>query len=85
MGASYTGGRFVISPSGPGVLAGTSVTDSGCTATSNIAISVISGGKDAVRDNGILIVAGSGAFTATCTWPQLVNTLTVNYILVNTA
>jgi len=85
MGASYTGGQFVISPSGPGVLAGTSVTVSGCTATSNVAISISTLSVDAQGAFGLVIVPGSGAFTATCVRAQLITTITGNYILVNTA
>jgi len=83
--ADYTGGNFTINPSGPGVLAGTSVSNGGCTATSNIAISISTRSEDAMGTfNDLIIVAGSGAFTATCVRRQLKTTLTGNYILTNT-
>jgi len=82
--ADYTGGTFTISVSGPGVLAGTSVTDVACTATSNVAISVSTKSVDAQGTFGLVVVPGTGAFTATCTRPQLTTTMTVNYILINT-
>jgi len=85
MAASYQGGTFTISVSGPGVLAGTSVTDAACTATSNIAISVSTKSVDAQGGFGLVIVPGTGAFTATCDRAQLVTTMTVNYVLINTA
>lgn len=86
MAASYTGGTFTINPSGPGALAGTSVTVSGCTVTSNVAIAVSTRVEDALGSfNDIIIVPGSGAFTATCSRRQLPSTLTANYVLVNTA
>jgi len=83
--ADYKGGRFTINPSGPGALAGTSVTDAACTATSNIAISISTRSENAMGSfNDIVVVPGTGAFTATCIRRQLITTLTVNYLLVNT-
>jgi len=86
MAAAYIGGNFTINPSGPGILAGTSVTQGICTATSNIAISISTRSEDAEGSfNDIIIVPGSGSFTATCNKRQLKTTLTADYILVNTA
>ncbi len=86
MAASYSGGTFTINPSGPGALAGTSVSHTSCTATSNIAICITTRSEDAVGAfNDLVIVPGSGAFTATCVRRQLKTTLTGNFILVNTA
>jgi len=86
MVASYGGKTFTINPSGPGQIAGTSVTDTRCTATTNIAICITTRSEDAMGSfNDIIIVPGSGAFTATCNRRQLKTTLTANYILVNTA
>ena len=86
MAAGYTGGTFTINPSGPGALAGTSVTVGICTATSNVAISISTRSEDAVSAfNDIIVVPGTGAFTATCAKRQLKATLTGNYVLVNTA
>lgn len=86
MAASYTGGTFTINPSGPGTLAGTSVTVSGCTVTSNVAIAISTKVEDAVGPfTDVIVVPGSGAFTATCARAQLPATLTANFILVNTA
>ena len=83
--ADYTGGTFTISTSGPGALAGTSVTDVACTATSNIAISISTRSEDAMGSfNDLIIVPGTGTFTATCVRRQLKTTLTVNYTLINT-
>jgi len=86
MVASYTGGTFTINPSGPGVVAGTSVTVSGATATSNISYCITTRSEDAMGSfNDVIITPGSGAFTATCNRRQLKTTLTANFILVNTA
>lgn len=86
MVASYDGGTFTINPSGPGELAGTSVTVSGCTVTSNISISISTRTEDAIGSfNDIIIVPGNGSFTATCVKRQLPSTLTANFVLVNTA
>ena len=86
MVASYTGGTFTINPSGPGALAGTSITCTICTATSNIAYSVSTRSEDAMGSfNDIIMVPGSGAITATCVRRQLKTTLTGNITLVNTA
>jgi hypothetical protein len=86
MVASYTGGTFTINPSGPGTLAGTSVTVSGCTVTSNVAYAISTKVEDAMGSfNDIVIVPGAGSFTATCVRGQLPATLTGNYVLVNTA
>jgi len=83
--ADYTGATFTINPSGPGVLAGTTVTDAGCTATSNIAISISTRSEDAMGSfNDIIVVPGTGTFTMTCVRRQLKTTLTGNYILINT-
>ena len=83
--ADYTGGTFTINPSGPGVLAGTSVTDAACTDTSNISISISTRSEDANGSfNNIIIVPGTGAFTATCVRRQLITTITGNYVLINT-
>ncbi len=83
--ADYTGETFTINPSGPGVLAGTTVTDGACTATSNIAISISTRSEDAMGSfNDIIIVPGTGTFTMTCVRRQLKDTLTGNYILINT-
>jgi len=86
MAAGYTGGTFTINPSGPGVLAGSSITATICTATSNIGISISTKSVDAMGDfNNLVIIPGSGTFTATCVRAQLVTTLTGNWVLVNTA
>lgn len=86
MVASYSGGTFTINPSGPGAVAGTSITHSGCTATTNVAISISTKVEDALGGfNDIVIIPGSGAFTATCVRRQLPATLTANFVLVNTA
>ena len=85
MAAAYSGGTFTINPSGPGVIAGTSVTHSACTATANIAICITTKSVDAQGGFGVIIVPGSGAFTASCDRAQLIDTLTGNFILVNTA
>lgn len=85
MVSSFTGGTFTIPVSGPGVLAGTSVTDALCTATSNIAVSMSTRSVDAIDSFDLVIVPGSGSFTATCVRAQLTTTLTVNYVLINTA
>ena len=86
MVASYSGGTFTINPSGPGELAGTSVTHTKCTATSNIGVCITTRSEDAMDNfNDVIIVPGSGAFTATCVRRQLKTTLTGNFILVNTA
>ena len=83
--ADYQGDTFTINPSGPGVLAGTSVTDGACTATSNIAISVSTRSEDAMGSfNDIIVVPNTGSFTMTCVRRQLKDTLTGNYILINT-
>jgi len=80
-----SGGGFTINPSGPGVLAGTSVTESNCTATSNIAISYSTKASDAVGSfKNVTIVPGSGSFTMTCDRTQLTTTLTGDYVLTNT-
>lgn len=86
MAKGYYSGNFTINPSGPGELAGTSVTETNCTATSNIAYSISTRSEDAQGSfNDIIIVPGSGTFTATCVKRQLKTTLTGNYVLVNTA
>jgi|GEM_PF-2667582 len=86
MAKGYINGNFTINPSGPGTLAGTTLTVTICTATSNIAVSVSTRSEDAMGSfNDLIIVPGSGAFTATCVKRQLKDTLTGNYILVNTA
>ena len=86
MVASYSGITFTINPSGPGTIAGTSVTHTGCTATTNIAYSISTRSEDAMGSfNDLIIVPGSGAFTATCVRRQLKTTLTGNAVLVNTA
>ena len=80
-----TSGTFTINPSGPGVLAGSSVTDAQCTATSNITIGISTKSVDAQGSfNDVIVVAGSGAFTVTCSRPQLITTLTGHYRLINT-
>ena len=86
MAAGYSGGTFTINPSGPGVIAGTSCSHTLCTATSNIGICITTRSEDAMSGfNDVIIVPGSGAFTATCVKRQLKDTLTGNFILVNTA
>jgi len=85
MSADYTGGTFTINPSGPGVIAGTTVTATICTATSNVAISISTKSVDAQGGFGLIIVPGSGSFTASCDRTQLTTTLTGNWVLVNTA
>ena len=86
MVASYSGGTFTINPSGPGAIAGTSVSHTGYTATTNIAVCITTRSEDALGGfNDLIIVPGSGAFTATCVKRQLINTLTANFVLVNTA
>ena len=85
MAADNTGGTFTISVSGPGVIAGTTVTATICTATSNVAISVSTKAVDAQGGFGIVVVPGSGTFTASCDRAQLTTTITGNWVLVNTA
>ena len=86
MVASYSGITFTINPSGPGAIAGTSITHTSCTATSNISYSVSTRSEDAMGSfNDIIMVPGSGAITATCVRRQLKTTLTGNIVLVNTA
>jgi len=86
MAAAYSGGTFTINPSGPGAIAGTSCSHTLCTATSNIGICITTRSEDAMGGfNDVIIVPGSGAFTATCNKRQLKTTLTGNFILVNTA
>ncbi len=86
MAQGYSGQTFTIEPSGPGVVAGTSVTHTLCSSTSNIGICITTRSEDAMGSfNSVIIVPGNGAFTATCNRRQLKTTLTVNYILVNTA
>jgi len=87
MAANITSGYFTINPSGPGVLAGTSVTVSACTVTSNIVYSVITSVQDNAPGtfNDLTITPGSGSFTATCNKYQLPATLTVSYVCNNTA
>ena len=86
MVASISGQTFTIEPSGPGVIAGTTVTHTLCSSTTNIGICITTRSEDAMGNfNGVIIVPGNGTFTATCNRRQLKTTLTVNYILVNTA
>lgn len=86
MVATYSGGTFTINPSGPGAIAGTSCSHTLCTATSNIGVCITTRSEDAMGGfNDVIIVPGSGAFTATCVKRQLKTTLTGNFILVNTA
>jgi len=86
MAKGYSGGTFTINPSGPGVLAGSTITHTLCTATSNIGYTVTTRSEDAEGNfNHLIITPGSGTFTATCNKRQLKTTLTGNYVLVNTA
>ncbi len=78
-------GSFTINPSGPGAIAGTSVSNTECTATSGITISFSTKVRDAVGGfQEMVVIAGSGSFTMTCDRTQLVATLTGNYVLINT-
>ena len=86
MAITSDGIDFTINPSGPGVYAGTSVTFTNCTATSNITVGFSTKVVDAVGSfNDVTVVPGSGACTVTCNRAQLSATLTGNLVLVNTA
>jgi len=86
MAITSDGIDFTINPSGPGVLAGTSVTFTNCTLTSNVTIAFSTKVVDALGSfNDVTVVPGAGVCTVTCNRAQLPSTLTGNLVLVNTA
>ena len=80
-----SGGTFTIEPSGPGVIASTTATDSACTSTSLVSICASTLVQDGVGQFVPILTSVSGTNIAISAGrAQLSATLTGNYVLINT-